>query len=185
MQIEDMSRQEILEHLNLTTDEVIEHFGRDTVLSALGLYRPMDFLDEVTLEDVIAYYNEGDIAERINLEDYWDSDDAYNRYGSDLLEHFDIYDYISDTYTYDDVRDNWSAEEVCDAYGDDTGLLGHLFDTLSVKHTVGILVNHPYVMLELVNSKPEVKLNVSFKQDVLTKLLKAQREVLQDAVRDF
>ena len=185
MQIEDMSREEILSYLDPTADEVLDHLSRGTLMSALGFDRPNDFLDEVNLGDVMAYFDESDIVERINLESYWDSDDAYNRYGSDLMDHFDVYDYIPDDYVYDTIRETWGASEVREAYGDDEALLDHLLDIVSVKDTVNILEDNGGILHELAKRELIVKLKVNFRDDALTKLLKAQREVLVDAVRDL
>jgi len=165
----ELQRENLLLSLDITVDEVIELFGKDTLLSALGFDQPCDFLDEVTINDAIEHFGESSIVDELDINDYWDDDDAVERYGTSLLEHFDSY-----TNT-----DDWCATDYIEGYGDSVYLLEVLLNNyLEVSDLHEVIMNFPETykqeLLDYFNVVPK-------KHTLLGALLKAQYNVLKEA----
>lgn len=106
------------------------------------------------------------IAERIDIANYWNDDDAYDRYGSDLLDYFDGYHYTGE----------WTASDHISDYGDSTQMLEVLLEDW---------VNHEQLFTAIMNMQAsEVdKLSEALgarksKRLMIMDIMKAQRKLL-------
>jgi hypothetical protein len=115
----------------MTLGEAVDHFGIDALLEEIGI------------DEAISYFGEGSILNDIGIEtakDHFDliedysSEDAYERYGNDLLDHFsasDLRDCCIDwDYIVEYVSDNFGVDDIIDAYGNNKRLFTTLFDYL-------------------------------------------------------
>lgn len=165
-----MDRLEQLRELNIHTDEVLELFSREELLSALGFDRASDYLDEVSIGDAVDYYG-SDLLDFFDINDYWDADSAYDRYGSDLLDFFDGYSYTAD----------WSASDHIDYYGDSSYMLEVLLEnyvgvaTISDKIIDTIHQRDIERLVELLGGSS----NTKSKHKILVDFMKAHNEVLR------
>lgn len=154
--------------LDISIDEVLELFPREELLSALGFDRTSDYLDEVPIADAVNYYGERELIEFFDVSDYWDAEDAYNRYGTDLLDFFGDYSDTSD----------WSASDHIDCYGDSAYMLEVLLESYidyDELHTAIMNLEAAEVdkLAEALGARKSVR-------SLLVDMLKAQREVLID-----
>ena len=160
-------RLEQLLGLGITPDEVLELFPRDQLLSTLGFDRTSDYLDEVPIVDAINYYGERSLIEFFDISDYWGAEDAYDRYGSDLLDYFGDYSYTAE----------WSATDYIENYGDNDYMLEVLLEsyidaeTLHTKVVTTMRVEEIDKLSELLGARRSKRL-------ALVDFMKAQKEVL-------
>lgn len=154
--------------LDISIDEVLELFPREELLSALGFDRTSDYLEEVPIADAVNHYGESELIEFFDISDYWDAEDAYNRYGSDLLDFFGNYSNTSD----------WSAEDHIDAYGDPSYMLEVLLEYYIDSNRLYVaIMNLDAIEVDKLSEALGARKSV---RSLLVDMLKAQREVLID-----
>lgn len=158
--------------LDISVDEILELFPREELLSALGFDRASDHLDEVGIVDAVNYFGERELIEFFDITDYWDAEDAYDRYGSELLEYFSAYDNTSD----------WSAADHIDRYGDSAYMLEVLLEHYITHEELYIaIMNLKATEVDKLAQALGARKSV---RSLLVDMLKAQREVLIDEQKD-
>ena len=162
-----MDRLEQLRELSISTDEVLELFSREELLSALGFDRASDYLDEVTIGDAVDYYG-SELIDHFDINDYWDAESAYDRYGSDLLDFFEGY------YNTDD----WGASDHIDNYGDSSYMLEVLLEQYVGVETVSDKIKDTIHQKDIERLIGLLGGNSKSKHKVLVDFMRAHNEVL-------
>lgn len=156
--------------VTIDIDWVIANYSREELLSALGFDTPTDFLSEVTVSDTIEHFGESTIADNIDINEYWDSETAYNRYGTELLDYFDTYYNL----------DGWGACDHIEYYGDyDYMLEALLKHFLSVKR-IGDVLKYTLSEEDLLELQEKLGVAPKVKHDILEALLKANYEAQKE-----
>lgn len=152
-------------------DEVLENFSREELLSALGFDTPSDYLEKVTRNDALEYFGEDALIENIDMDQFWSIDDAYDRYGHDLLDYFP--DHI--------VTEGWNASDYIAHHNDPCGLLEVLLRDHIDPEVLTYAIGNSF------SSKEIQELSHHFdaegfrnrKSEILDALLKLQKESLK------